>query len=126
MNYVLIVDDHADIRRLLHITLGKQYEIIEADSGSAALDAVRRYSPQVVLLDVMMPGEIDGLQVLHAIRSDPRTPSTLVALVTARGQQTDRDAAGRAGADAYFVKPFSPLQVVSWIREQLNLRLQSA
>ncbi len=59
MHYVLIVDDHADIRRLLSITLGKQYEIIEADNGTAALYAIRRYQPKVVLLDVMMPGEVD-------------------------------------------------------------------
>lgn len=120
MNYILIVDDHADIRRLLSITLGKQFEIIEADNGTAALYAIRRYQPKVVLLDVMMPGEIDGLQVLEAIKSNPKTRSTLVAMVTARGQQVDSDEASRRGADAYFIKPFSPMQVVSWIREKLQ------
>ncbi len=120
MPYILIVDDHADIRRLLSITLGKQYEIMEADNGAAALHAVRKYRPVVVLLDVMMPGELDGLQVLDAIKSEPATRDTLVAMVTARGQQADRDDAERRGADAYFIKPFSPLQVVSWIRERLK------
>jgi CheY-like chemotaxis protein len=119
MNYILIVDDHADIRRLLSITLGKQYEIIEAENGTAALYAIRKYRPVVVLLDVMMPGEIDGLQVLDAIKSNPLTRDILVAMVTARGQQADRDEANRRGADAYFIKPFSPLQVVNWIREHL-------
>lgn len=119
MHYVLIVDDHADIRRLLSITLGKQYEIIEADNGTAALYAIRRYQPKVVLLDVMMPGEVDGLQVLEAIKSNPKTKDTLVAMVTARGQQSDSEEARKRGADAYFIKPFSPLQVVSWIREKL-------
>lgn len=120
MNYILIVDDHADIRRLLSITLGKQYEIVEADNGTAALYAIRRYQPKVVLLDVMMPGEVDGLQVLEAIKSNPKTRDTLVAMVTARGQQSDAEEANRRGADAYFVKPFSPLQVVTWIREKLQ------
>jgi CheY-like chemotaxis protein len=120
MNHILIVDDQADIRRLLSITLGKQYEVVEAENGTAALFSVRRYSPKVVLLDVMMPGEIDGLQVLDAIKGNPKTRNTLVAMVTARGQQSDSDEAKRRGADAYFIKPFSPLQVASWIREQLE------
>jgi len=120
MPYILIVDDHADIRRLLSITLGKQYEIIEADNGTSALYAIRKYQPVAVLLDVMMPGDIDGLQVLDAIKSNASTRDTLVAMVTARGQQADREEANRRGADAYFIKPFSPLQVVTWIREHLK------
>ncbi len=119
MHYILIVDDHADIRRLLSITLGKQYEIMEADNGTAALQAIRKHKPMAVLLDVMMPGELDGLQVLDAIRSNPDTRHMLVAMLTARGQQGDRDEARQRGADAYFIKPFSPLQVVNWLRERL-------
>lgn len=120
MHYILVVDDHADIRRLLSITLGKQYEVIEAENGTAALHAIRRYHPAAVLLDVMMPGEIDGLQVLDAIKANANTRDILVAMVTARGQQIDRDEANRRGADAYFIKPFSPLQVVTWIREHVQ------
>ena len=120
MPYILIADDHADIRRLLSITLGKQYEIIEADNGTAALYAIGKYRPVAVLLDVMMPGEMDGLQVLDAIKSNAATRNTLVAMVTARGQQSDREEAERRGADAYFINPFSPLQVVSWMRENLK------
>lgn len=118
MRKILIVDDHSDIRRLLTITLGREYEILEAEDGSSALEKVRHHQPDLVLLDVMMPGELDGLQVLDAIKSDPRTKNTVVAMVTARGQVADGDEARRRGADAYFVKPFSPLQVVSWVREQ--------
>jgi DNA-binding response OmpR family regulator len=81
---------------------------------------VRKYHPVAVLLDVMMPGEIDGLQVLDAIKSDAKTKDTLVAMLTARGQQSYRDEANRRGADAYFIKPFSPLQVVMWLRERLQ------
>jgi CheY-like chemotaxis protein len=120
MHYILIVDDHADIRRLLSITLGKQYEVVEADNGAAALYAIRKYHPVAVLLDVMMPGEIDGLQVLDAVKSNAKTKDILVAMLTARGQQADRDEANRRGADAYFIKPFSPLQVVMWLRDHLK------
>ncbi len=120
MSTILIVDDHSDIRRLLSITLGKQFQIIEAEDGVSALEAVRRHHPQLVLLDVMMPGEMDGLQVLDAIKADPQTHSTLVAMITARGQIADHDDGRARGADAYFIKPFSPLQVVSWVRSKLG------
>jgi CheY-like chemotaxis protein len=120
MKKVLIVDDHTDIRRLLSITLGKEYEIMEAEDGVGALESIRRHRPQIVLLDVMMPGEMDGLQVLDAIKADPHLNTTLVAMVTARGQMADGDDARKRGADAYFIKPFSPLQVVAWVREHLK------
>ncbi|MDI1244325.1 MAG: response regulator [Rhodoferax sp.] len=116
MNTILIVDDHSDIRRLLSITLGKEFKIIEAEDGASALAAVRHHHPKVVLLDVMMPGKIDGLHVLEAIKADPDTRDTLVAMITARGQVVDHDDARARGADAYFIKPFSPLQVLTWVR----------
>jgi len=120
MKKVLIVDDHTDIRRLLSITLGKEYEIMEAEDGVTALESIRRHRPQIVLLDVMMPGDMDGLQVLDVIKADPQLHDTLVAMVTARGQVADGDDARKRGADAYFIKPFSPLQVVAWVREHLK------
>jgi CheY-like chemotaxis protein len=117
MNYILVVDDHVDIRRLLSITLGQHFEVLEAEDGASALQAIRRYHPRVVLLDVMMPGEFDGLQVLCAIKADPATRDTRVALLTGRGRESDREEAQQHGADAYFIKPFSPLQVIRWVRE---------
>lgn len=119
MTDVLIVDDQSNIRRLLNVTLGREFDVVEAESGLAALDMIRRYKPKVVLLDVMMPGQIDGLQVLDAIKIDPVTASVAVAMLSARGQQSDIETARRRGADAYFVKPFSPMQIVNWVREHL-------
>jgi len=117
MNKVLIVDDHADIRQLLAIMLGKDFALLQAEDGATALDLIWREQPKAVLLDVMMPGEPDGMKVLQTIKSDPATRHILVAMVTARGQQVDQAQAKRLGADAYFVKPFSPLQVLNWLRE---------
>ena len=120
MPVILIVDDHSDIRRLLGLTLGREFEVIEAGNGLSALEAVRHHHPDVVLLDVMMPGEMSGLQVLDAIKADPKTSDILVVMVTARGQVADGDDARRRGADAYFIKPFSPLQVLDWVRSHLK------
>jgi len=120
MIYILVVDDHVDIRRLLSISLGSKYEVIEADNGTAALYAIHKYHPAAVLLDVMMPGEIDGLQVLDAVKSDPTTRDISIAMVTARGQKADSEDARHRGADAYFIKPFSPQQVVAWIQGHVH------
>jgi CheY-like chemotaxis protein len=120
MSDILIVDDHSDIRRLLCISLSGEFAVMEASDGVSALDAARHHHPKIILLDVMMPGEMDGLQVLDAIKSDPGMSDILVAMITARGQAADHDEARRRGADAYFIKPFSPLQVVSWVRKVMK------
>lgn len=119
MSHILVVDDHADIRKLMSITLGKRFEILQAQDAETALMLIDQYHPRVVLLDVMMPGKMDGLQVLDAIKANPKTRDIIVAMVTARGQQADSEDARKRGADAYFVKPFSPLKVVGWVQEVL-------
>lgn len=116
---ILLVDDHSDIRRLIRITLGKSFEVLEAEDGATALEIVRRQKPSLVVLDVMMPGEMDGLQVLDAIKADPELVQTRVIMVTARGQARDYDDGMKRGADAYFIKPFSPLQLVAAIKDIL-------
>ena len=120
MSYILIVDDHADILRLLSVSLRKEFPVKEAEDGTSAIDTLRHEHPKIVLLDVMMPGEMNGLQVLDAIKADPRTRDILVAIISARAQTADHDEARQRGADAYFVKPFSPLQVVAWVRNHMN------
>lgn len=115
MKTVLVVDDNADIRRLLAITLGRDYTVIEADDGENALKSVRRHRPDAILLDTMMPGALDGLQVLQAIRADPHLKHTKVAMITACGQAADFRAGLANGADAYFIKPFRPLQIINWL-----------
>lgn len=119
MTKILIVDDHSDIRRLIRITLGKAFDVHEAEDGVTALEIARRQRPDVVVLDVMMPGELDGLQVLDAIKADPQLIDTRVIMVTARGQAHDYDEGMERGADAYFIKPFSPHQLVACIKETL-------
>ncbi len=120
MTKILIVDDNPLMRRLLSLTLGKSYNLFEAEDGLAALEIIRREHPQVVLLDIMMPGEIDGLQVLEIIKACPELEGTRVAMVSACGQSEDLKFARDRRADAYFTKPFSPRTVRNWVLEQLH------
>lgn len=119
MDKILLVDDHSDIRRLIRITLGKEFEVLEAEDGLTGLDIARRQKPALVVLDVMMPGAMDGLQVLDAIKADPELVKTRVIMVTARGQARDYEDGMKRGADAYFIKPFSPLQLIAAIKQSL-------
>ena len=121
MKRVLIVEDQADIRKLIRMTLEfEDYEIHEAADGSFGLSMARDKRPDFVLLDVMMPGELDGLQVCQHLKSDPALRHVKVVLLTARGQSRDREAGQRAGADQYLVKPFSPLQLIETIERPLQ------
>lgn len=119
MTKILLIDDHSDIRRLVRVTLGKAFEVLEAEDGVTGLEIARRAQPDLVVLDVMMPGELNGFQVLEAVRSDASLKHTKVIMVTARGQASDYERGMEGGADAYFVKPFSPLQLVATIKETL-------
>ena len=121
MTRVLMVEDQPDIRKLIRMTLEfEDYEIHEAGDGEAGLRLARTLRPDLVLLDVMMPGELDGLQVCQQIKKDPATAGIRVVLLTARGQARDREVGGEAGADIYLVKPFSPLQLIDSIERLLS------
>jgi CheY-like chemotaxis protein len=119
MQKILVVDDHPDIRQLVRILLDRHYEVLEAETGEEAIDIARRHIPAAAILDIMMPGALNGFQVLSAIKNDTALRSIYVVMVTACGQASDYDQATALGADAYFVKPFSPLSLVSHIREQV-------
>ncbi len=110
---ILIVEDQADICKLIRMTLEfGDFEIHEAHDGEAGLNMARAIRPQVMLLDVMMPGLLDGYQVCARIKQDPDLKHIQVVMLTARGQATDLEAGATAGADAYLVKPFSPLELI--------------
>lgn len=119
MRKILIVDDHADIRRLIRMTLEfEDYEVREAAEGEAALQMAREFRPDLVLLDVMMPGSINGLDVCRRLRDGATAgEAPRVIMLSARGQAADREAGLQAGADTYLVKPFSPLQLIGCIGE---------
>lgn len=117
MKKILIVEDHADIRRLIRMTLEfEAYEIFEAVNGEQGICIAKVVQPDLVLLDVMMPGSLNGLEVCRLLKAQPNPPRIL--LLTARGRSEDFEAGLHAGSDAYLVKPFSPLQLIETIEHQ--------
>jgi CheY-like chemotaxis protein len=121
MNRILIIEDQADIRRLIRWTLEfEEYEIHEAANGPAGLEQARLLKPDLILLDVMMPGGLDGFQVCEQLKADPELGAVPVVILTARSQQRDRQAGERARADAFLAKPFSPLQLVETVSSMLK------
>ena len=120
MKRILIVDDQPEIRELVRMTLEMEgHEIHEADRGDTALTMARQLTPDLLLLDVMMPGTLDGLAVCRAIKADARHKATKVVILSARGQQDDRQAGLSAGADAYLTKPFSPRNLLAMVDRML-------
>lgn len=113
----LIVDDQADIRKLILMTMeSEDFDLHESDNGVDALHMTQSLRPSVVLLDVMMPGGLDGYQVCEKIKADPALKNnTKVILLTARGQRTDVERGHSAGCDAYLVKPFSPIELLDTV-----------
>lgn len=110
---ILIVEDQADICKLVRMTLEfGDFEIHEAHDGEMGLNMARVVKPHIMLLDVMMPGLLDGYQVCRRIKDDPELKHIQVIMLTARGQATDLQAGSAAGANAYLVKPFSPLELI--------------
>lgn len=113
---VLLVDDQEDIRLLLQLTLAPLgCDVHAATNGIEALELAKQLKPDVVILDVMMPGGIDGYQVCKSLRAEPTTRHARIILLSARGQQRDIDEGKHAGADHYMLKPFSPVELTNLV-----------
>jgi DNA-binding response OmpR family regulator len=121
MKRVLIVEDQADIRELIRLTLElDDFEIQERVNGDEGLLAVASFKPDLVLLDVMMPGSLDGFQVCQRIKQSATSKRTKVVILTARTQDADQQAGKQAGADGFLTKPFSPRQLLEVVQRQLG------
>jgi CheY-like chemotaxis protein len=121
MQTLLIVDDRADNRKLLRLTLGHRYSVIEAPDAATAWELLQAHRPRGVILDVMMPGEMDGFDLCERIRADNELKSTYVLLLTARGQAADRERGRLAGADDYVVKPYSPIALLHMVEQKVGV-----
>lgn len=116
---ILICDDEDVLRRLVRASLERgDYELLEAADGEEAIEVAAAERPQLILLDMMMPGRT-GLQVLEHVRADPVLAATPVIMLSARTQEIDRAAADEAGATVFLPKPFSPSDLAELVAKTL-------
>lgn len=118
---ILIADDEPNIRQLIAFTLRRRgYIILEADDGAAALALIRQESPDLAVLDVMMPG-LTGIAVVQQLAVDPATAEIPVILLSAKGQGSEIEEGLASGARLYLVKPFSPRELADRVAEVLEV-----
>ncbi len=118
---ILVVDDEPHIRRVLSSILASQgFDVITASDGMEGLELMGENDVDLVILDLMMPGA-NGLEILSKIRSNPDQADTPVIILTAKGQDTDREAALAGGASDFLTKPFSPKKLIARIQEILGV-----
>ncbi len=121
---VLVVDDEEDILELLKFNLSREgYQVPCAASGEQAFRLVRSESPDLIVLDLMLPG-IDGLEVTRCLKNDPDTKNIPIVMLTAKGEEADIVTGLELGADDYITKPFSPRIVLARVRAVLRRKIK--
>ncbi|HVT16825.1 MAG TPA: response regulator [Thermoanaerobaculia bacterium] len=117
---VLIIEDEPDIAEVLQYNLEKEgFDVETARCGDAGLEAVRKEDPDLILLDLMLPG-VDGLELTRMLKRDAATRRLPIVMLTARGEEVDRIVGLELGADDYITKPFSPREVVLRVKAVLR------
>ena len=122
---LLIVDDEAHIRMLLEQTLeeleDRGVSFFSAENGEEALEIIQAENPQLVFLDVMMP-KMNGMEVCRRVKKELALDKVFIVLLTAKGQEMDRQRGQEVGADLYMTKPFDPEMILSKAKEVLGLQ----
>ena len=117
---ILVVDDEVDTLRLVGLTLQRQgYQIIAAGNGAQALEMVKSESPDLVILDVMMP-DMDGYEVARQVRSAEKNTHLPIIMFSAKTQAVDKTAGIESGADAYLTKPIHPAELANYVSSLLD------
>lgn len=117
---ILIVEDEKDIVKMLEYNLKKEgYITLSSRNGETALDVARKDKPDLILLDVMLPG-IDGLEVCKILKNDTKTAAIPIIMLTAKSQESDKVVGLELGADDYVTKPFSPRELLARIKAILR------
>lgn len=121
---ILIVDDEAHIRMLIEQTLeeleDEGVEFLTAENGEIALEIIQKENPKLVFLDVMMP-KMNGMEVCRRVKKELQLNNVFIVLLTAKGQELDRQKGQEVGADVYMTKPFDPEIILSKAKEVLGL-----
>ncbi len=117
---ILVADDEPFVLRSLEFILKKEgYRVVTAVDGQEALEKAKAERPDLCLLDIQMP-RMDGNQVCRHLREDPERKNTYIVMITAKGQEADRQNSLDSGANEYFTKPFSPRKVITRVKEILG------
>ena len=121
---ILIVDDEAHIRMLIEQTLeeleDEGVEFLTAENGEIALEIIQKENPKLVFLDVMMP-KMNGMEVCRRVKKELELNDVFIVLLTAKGQELDRQRGQEVGADVYMTKPFDPEIILSKAKEVLGI-----
>lgn len=122
MRKILIVDDQPAVRELVRVTLEVgNYQILSAQNGQEALEIARAEHPDIILLDIKMPGSsVSGLEVCRYLKEDSTTADIYIIIISASGQKGDIEAGLASGADDYFTKPFSPIALIEKIKKVIE------
>ena len=127
MPKILIVDDDPVIRNLLEQILEPfqehGVELMTAENGVVALEAVRRERPDIIFLDVMMP-KLNGFEVCRIIKNDNEIKDSYIIMLTAKGQEVDKQKAKDVGVDCYITKPFNISELIGKVDEVLDIRIK--
>jgi len=122
---VLVVEDEPDQQELLRYNLSREgYRVATADDGRSAIEAVEDTTPDLIVLDLMLPG-VDGLEVCRRLRSNPRTAGIPIVMLTAKSEDSDVVTGLEVGADDYVTKPYSPRVLLARVRAVLRTRRQN-
>jgi len=117
---ILVVDDDPVIQKLLEVNFSIEgYQVEVAGDGLEALEKARAVSPDLIVLDVMMP-RMNGLEAAKALKADPETASIPIIMLSAKAQDIDQDAGREAGVDLYMTKPFDPLDLLDRAAELIK------
>jgi DNA-binding response OmpR family regulator len=117
---ILVVDDDPTSLKLLDLVLNKEgYQVMTASNGLEALRKARQESPDLLILDVMLPG-FDGFEICHRLRSEPATAATPIMMLSSKQQKSDHDAASKVGANAFLAKPVDRTSLLAKVAELLG------
>jgi CheY-like chemotaxis protein len=115
---ILLVEDQDSIRSMIEtLVKARGHEVITATSGAEAIEIATLEPPDLMLLDLMMPGAFDGIDVCEKLRAQPETSKLPIIIITAVTEEASKERALSAGATAYYTKPFSPIKLLGVIEE---------
>jgi two-component system, OmpR family, response regulator len=115
--HVVLVEDEFNIAEAIRFLLSNEgWRVETLANGASAVEVIRNVTPDLVMLDVMLPGR-SGFEILHDLRADPVTAALPVLMLTARGQSRDREMAEKAGVSRFMTKPFSNAEMLAAVRE---------